>query len=151
TGKTTVSMVGPGNSTPTISVSAAPSQTLSANPGTLSAPISLSLTSSSNASSVTVSYPTRSGGTVTQNLSGSHTSWSFSVPANTTTYDVGNETFSFTATFSGGTTRTGFVTIALYDPALGPDVTNLAVNVGGTGSASFCVDQTHYQLFSNNT
>lgn len=138
-GKATVNLLGPGNSTPTITVTAAPSQSLNAT-GTLTQAVALTVTTSSAASSGSVTYPTH-GSSLNGTMSGSGTSWTYTVAKDSTIYDVGYETFSFTMTFPGGTTRTGFATISLYSSSLPPDVTNLVVNSpytsGGT-TQGFC-------------
>jgi Tfp pilus assembly protein PilV len=146
---TTVQLLGSGNSTASLSVLAAPSQTLSAT-NTLSSAITITATGGASISSGTVTFPTAGAGSpLTRNLTGSGTSWSYTLPVDTTTYNSGLEVFTVSVTFADGTTRTWTDSITL-DPAIVlPDVTNLVVNPGA-GTSGFCVDGS-YKLYSTST
>jgi prepilin-type N-terminal cleavage/methylation domain-containing protein len=151
TGKTDVLLaVGTGGSA-TLSVSAAPSQQLSTI-GTLSQAVAITATGSTNISSATVSFPTATG-TLTRTMAGSGSTFSYTVPVDSTTYNTGTETFTIAVTFTDNTTRTGLVSIQLLTASLPPDVTALVVNspftTGGT-TQGFCTDLS-YQLHSTTT
>jgi hypothetical protein len=150
-GKATVQMV-QGTSPNTITVGAAPSQTLTGT-STLSSAITVSVAGSSAISAGTVSYPTHSG-TATRALTGGGTSWSAVIPADATVFDPGTETVSVQVTFTDGTTLTGLASLSLFSASLPPDVTNLVVNspytAGGT-TQGFCVSSSNSTLFTATT
>lgn len=144
-----IQLLGSGNSTASLSVLAAPSQTLSP-AGNLTSEIKVTATGGATISSGTVQFPTAGAGSpVTRSLSADGTSWSYTVPIDSTTYNAGLEVFTVSVTFSDGTTRTGTHTITL-DPAIVlPDVTNLVVNPGA-GTYGFCVNSS-YTLYNTST
>jgi hypothetical protein len=151
TGKTDVLLaVGTGGSA-TLSVSAAPSQQLSTI-GTLSQAVAVNATGSATISSATVSFPTATG-TLSRTMTGSGSSFAYTVPVDSTTYNTGTETFTISVTFADNTTRTGLVSIQLLTASLPPDVTSLVVNspftTGGT-TQGFCTDL-NYQLHNTTT
>jgi prepilin-type N-terminal cleavage/methylation domain-containing protein len=138
-GSTSVQMtIGSGGAS--LSVSAAPSQTLTAS-NTLSWPITVKATGTVKITSATVSYPTKTM-TLTKTLTGSNKNWSYTVAADSTVYNSGSETFTVTVNFSDGTSATGLVTINLYADDLPPDVVSLTVvdPYSTTGKQNFCVD-----------
>ena len=130
-----------------LSVSAAPSQQL-ASGNVLSTPIVVTATGTTNLASASLSYATKTG-TVSRTMSGSGTSFSYTIPADSTVYSAGSETFTIQATFSNATSGTGLVTISLYDANLPPDVTGITVNppTGASTLNQFCVDK-NYDLWS---
>jgi prepilin-type N-terminal cleavage/methylation domain-containing protein len=150
-GKATVQMV-LGTSASTITVSAAPSQTLTATGG-LSSPITVSVTGSAPISAGTVTYPLHTGST-TRALSGGGTSWSAVIPADASVFDPGTETFTVQVTFADGTTKSGLASLSLFSASLPPDVTALVVNspytAGGT-TQGFCVSTNNFTLYTATT
>lgn len=134
----------------TVTVSAAPSQQLGAL-NVLTSQITVQVTSPLPMTGGTVSYPTASAGTQTRPLGGSGTSWSYVVPADSTAYSVGNETFSVSVTLAGGSTATGTGSISLVDPNLPPDVTSVVVNDPYSATSpyqSFCISSSNRTLFT---
>ncbi|MDQ1704629.1 MAG: hypothetical protein QOF18_995 [Frankiaceae bacterium] len=150
-GKATVQMV-TGASSNTITVNAAPGQTLTGT-NTLSSAITVSVVGSSAISAGTVTYPTHTG-TATRALLGGGTSWSAVIPADATVFDPGTETVTVQVTFTDGTTKTGLASLSLFSASLPPDVTNLVVNspftAGGT-TQGFCVSSNNFTLYTATT
>jgi type II secretory pathway pseudopilin PulG len=144
----TVQLVGSGTSTASLNVTAAPSQTLSS-AGNLTGAITITATGSATISSGTVQYNTTGGTSVTRNLSGSGTSWSYTVPVDAAAYDAGLEVFTVSVTFGDNTTRNATDSITLNPAILLPDVTNLVVNPSA-GTFGFCADGS-YRLFLSTT
>lgn len=136
-----------------VNVSAAPSQQL-ATSYALSSSITVQVTSPTAIQSGTVSYPTRNSGTVSRVLTGSGTSWSYTVPVDAVTYNVGTEIFSVSVVFADSTSGTGTGSLLLDDPNLPPDVTAVTVNdqySATTPMQSFCVNSKTSALWNATT
>jgi Tfp pilus assembly protein PilV len=138
-GAVTVQLNGSGNSSATVTVHASPDQQLTS-AGLLSSAIAVSVTTSATASSGMVAYLTHAGGSnaVTKALTGSGTSWSYTIPVDTTVYDGGTEVFTVTMTVPDGTTQTSTASVILSVPLTPPDVTGLSVSY--SKGTSFCAD-----------
>lgn len=132
-----------------LSVTAAPTQQLNTG-NVLSQPIAITATGASTITAATVSYQTNAG-TVVRPMTGSGTNWTYQVPADTTVFAPGQETFTISATFASATSATGLTTITLYDAASLPDVTGLVVKdpYSSSGLQSFCVSSNQYTLFQS--
>lgn len=137
-----------GTAGPALSVTAAPSQTLTST-GSLSSPISITATGTTSISGATVTYATHAGST-TRAMAGSGTSWTFTVPADSTVFDAGQETFTVQASFANNTSGTGLVTISLFSPILLPSVVSVNVNdpFSSTGLQNFCISSKTNTLYS---
>jgi prepilin-type N-terminal cleavage/methylation domain-containing protein len=144
-GSTVVLLQGAGTGSATVTAAASPTQQLTTS-GTLSTAITVNVTGSANISSGTVSYAVH-GSTASKALTGSGTSWSSTIAADSTTYDAGSETFTVTVTFADATSRTAYTTISLFSAAVPPSISSLVVNDPFGGGAGFCTDN-GYSLFT---
>ncbi len=141
TGSTRVQMVA-GSGSSTFTASAAPSQTLTGS-FTLAQGITVSVTGGTALQSGSISYSRRDGSVATKPLSGSGTSWSALVAADTTTFAPGNLTFNVSAVFLDASTATGSTSVTLYSSELTPEVVRLEVVDAFTTVPpyeSFCVN-----------
>jgi hypothetical protein len=133
-----------------ITVSAAPGSQLLGVGNILTSAINVLVTSTKSITSGTVTFPYHLS-TATRPLSGSGTSWSYTVPVDTTVYDIGTEIFTVAVVFSDSTTGSGTASLSLLDPTPPADITAVTVIDPYSTSnpvQSFCIKASNQTLWT---